>query len=285
MTSHETDPGATDPGATDVPLPPEGVADDGATEDEPVPRGGATAADRGWGPAPTPSSSITGVTVGGVTVHVHRDVAALVRAGMEGMAAAGYHPRAGECWGYAPRRIRPSTGKTESQMPWSNHAWGLAVDINAPANPMGATLVTDMSDAAVQAFTSLGFRWGGTYQSRPDAMHFEYLGTRAAASSSGGGSGGGSSGGTGGTSTTATTTEPGRLIVDVSLPLLRQGGEGTQVSALQALLNVKAGAGLTVDGDFGPATEGAVRAWQAGAGLDADGIVGQASWKALLEAG
>lgn len=264
-----------------IPLPPEGVADDGAPEDEPVPRGSATAAERGWGPAPAPSSSIAAASVEGVTVHVHRDIAALVRAGMEGMIAVGYRPRAGQCWGYAPRRIRPTAGKTEAQMPWSNHAWGLAVDINAPANPMGSTLVTDMSDAAVRAFTSLGFRWGGTYQSRPDAMHFEYMGTHDQAVSASGAAGGGASTG----EPTPNTTDSGRLIVDVSLPMLRKGADGTQVSALQALLNVKAGAGLTVDGDFGPATDGALRSWQAGAGLQSDGICGAASWKALLEAG
>lgn len=272
-----------------IPLPPEGVADDGAPEDEPVPRGTTgTAAQRGWGPAPAPSASIAAVTVQGVTVHVHRDIAALVRAGMEGMIAAGYRPRAGECWGYAPRRIRPSAGTPESQMPWSNHAWGLAVDINAPANPMGATLVTDMSDAAVAAFTSQGFRWGGTYQSRPDAMHFEYMRTRdealGASDAAGASASTGNATGTS-TTTTTTTTDPGRLIVDVALPLLRRGADGPHVSALQALLNVKAGASLSVDGDFGPASEAALQAWQAGAGLVTDGICGNASWKALLEAG
>jgi D-alanyl-D-alanine carboxypeptidase/Putative peptidoglycan binding domain len=267
------------PTPDEIPLPPEGVADNGAPEDEPPPRAG-DAQDRGWGAAPAPASVIAPTTVGPVTVWVHRDVVPLVRAGMARMVAVGYQPRAGECWGYAPRRIRPSAGKTEAEMPWSNHAWGLAVDINAPANPMGSTLVTDMSPGAVAAFTDLGFRWGGTFQSRPDAMHFEYMGTPQAARATASQLGGGATPSPLGTGTQGGT---GRLIVDVSLPPLQQGATGTHVKSVQALLNAKAGAGLTVDGDFGDRTDAAVRAWQSGTGLGVDGIVGPNTWKVLLE--
>ena len=64
-------------------------------------------------------------------------------------------------------------------------------------------------------------------------------------------------------------------------PLLRLGSEGSDVRQLQAALNEAIDAGLAVDGDFGPATETAVKAYQRHAGLDDDGIYGPATAAAL----
>jgi peptidoglycan hydrolase-like protein with peptidoglycan-binding domain len=58
-------------------------------------------------------------------------------------------------------------------------------------------------------------------------------------------------------------------------PLLRRGDEGAAVTDLQRLL------GITADGDFGPATDRAVRAFQKAHGLDVDGVVGPAPWGKL----
>ncbi len=55
--------------------------------------------------------------------------------------------------------------------------------------------------------------------------------------------------------------------------VLKRGSKGTLVSQLQTLLN-QHGAKLTVDGDFGAATEAAVKSFQAKNGLEADGVVG-----------
>lgn len=74
----------------------------------------------------------------------------------------------------------------------------------------------------------------------------------------------------------------GRVTVNVSLPVLRSGDSGQHVRILQSILNVKAGQGIAVDGDFGPATEGAVRNWQAFFGLSVDGIVGAQTWPGLI---
>ena len=63
-------------------------------------------------------------------------------------------------------------------------------------------------------------------------------------------------------------------------PTLRFGARGPAVTRLQDHL-VQAGAGLAVDGMFGPITSGAVRAFQRGGGLVADGIVGKRTWAAL----
>jgi len=51
--------------------------------------------------------------------------------------------------------------------------------------------------------------------------------------------------------------------------------EGSGVEALQRAL------GITADGDFGPATEKALKRWQASKGLEADGIAGPATRAAL----
>lgn len=63
-------------------------------------------------------------------------------------------------------------------------------------------------------------------------------------------------------------------------PVLRRGSKSDAVEALQARLR-RAGFPLTIDGDFGAATELAVKAFQQRAGLLADGIVGPKSWSAL----
>jgi hypothetical protein len=57
--------------------------------------------------------------------------------------------------------------------PPSFHAYGAAVDINAPENALGA--VPTMDRRVVAIFEDLGFNWGGDFLI-PDGMHFEYGG-------------------------------------------------------------------------------------------------------------
>ena len=74
-------------------------------------------------------------------------------------------------------------------------------------------------------------------------------------------------------------------IPDVNAKPLKRGCKGDTVKALQWALNVLINAGLFIDGNFGPATEKAVKTLQEKAGLKTDGIAGKNTWtkiKSLL---
>ncbi|MBG0567310.1 peptidoglycan-binding domain-containing protein [Actinoplanes aureus] len=64
-------------------------------------------------------------------------------------------------------------------------------------------------------------------------------------------------------------------------PNTREGDKGHPVFTLQYLLRQR-GQTVTVDGDFGPKTETAVRAFQQANQLAVDGIAGQLTWSALI---
>lgn len=77
--------------------------------------------------------------------------------------------RQGGC--YNPRLTRVSHGVSLSA-----HSWGIAVDINVDANPLGAPPRQDARLVAIMA--SHGFSWGGRWL-RPDGAHFEWVGPGA----------------------------------------------------------------------------------------------------------
>ena len=65
------------------------------------------------------------------------------------------------------------------------------------------------------------------------------------------------------------------------MPLIKEGSKGDAVKKLQEMLNEK-GYKLSVDSDFGPATEAAVRAYQKANHLEVDGEVGEKTWGSLF---
>jgi peptidoglycan hydrolase-like protein with peptidoglycan-binding domain len=71
------------------------------------------------------------------------------------------------------------------------------------------------------------------------------------------------------------------LPANPNTPLLARGASGGVVTSLQkglkkySTLETDPGA---VDGEFGPKTEGAVKAYQQDRGVQADGIVGDQTW-------
>lgn len=149
-----------------------------------------TAQDRGWGP-PCQSDKIrTLVRSDGLRLPVRTETLEMTRVLCDRTEQLGYDLKPGWCWGYACRKVSGSGN-------WSNHAWGLAVDLNAPVNPyasadwhrrnargtfpFGLRLVCDMPESMISMWEDAGYRWGGRYKNKPDPMHFEYMGTPAQA--------------------------------------------------------------------------------------------------------
>ena len=73
-------------------------------------------------------------------------------------------------------------------------------------------------------------------------------------------------------------------VCNVELHVLRNGNKCASVKALQALLIAYGHScgSKGADGDFGDATESAVRAYQKAKGLTVDGVVGAKTWSKLL---
>jgi hypothetical protein len=62
--------------------------------------------------------------------------------------------------------IRKKRGLSSSSL----HSWGIAIDLNAATNALGAK--PTLSAGFVKCFTNNGFEWGGTWR-RLDGMHFQ----------------------------------------------------------------------------------------------------------------
>jgi hypothetical protein len=76
-------------------------------------------------------------------------------------------------------------------------------------------------------------------------------------------------------------TNPRYQITLSPWPVVRRGNEQHPVRTLQYLLRARRRI-VVVDGDFGPQTEAAVKAFQRQKGLVVDGIVGPITWRALI---
>ena len=100
-------------------------------------------------------------------------------------------PSTGDGNGSGAFGCRPSVGSTG----WSQHAYGLAVDINPFHNPYvrGELIIPELAmsyldrdrvlpgmifagDVVVAAFTEIGWTWGGNWNTLKDWMHFSQSG-------------------------------------------------------------------------------------------------------------
>ena len=101
------------------------------------------------------------------TVTCHRKLIPMVRAALYEVVEQGLGPEIkvySGCW--ASRTIARSP-----TAPPSYHAYGAAIDINAPQNPYGTK--PTMNREIVRIFESYGFNWGGDFLI-PDGHHFEF---------------------------------------------------------------------------------------------------------------
>lgn len=86
---------------------------------------------------------------------------------------------AGTCWGWF---VKPIEGSATI----SNHASGTAIDLNADQHPVGVAAGKNFSGAQIAACHAIVkaaggvVRWGGDYTGRPDPMHWEIVGSKAA---------------------------------------------------------------------------------------------------------
>lgn len=170
----------------------------------------------------------------------------------------------------------------------SNHLSGTALDFNAVQYPWGLRTMPTARKQKIREGLNLfqgNIFWGADW-SRADEMHYQ-LGAGTA-------SGDGASKklaafardlNTGYLGLLAGITSPPTVPTPnpVSRPTLQRGSIGGDVTYLQSLLNrmFASYSKLTVDGDFGPATESVVRQVQSRSNLAVDGIVGPATWRAV----
>lgn len=143
----------------------------GRDEDPTVPEG---ASQNGWeavadrhDPRLVPFPWVTGKVRDGDVATVLAHVAERFHAEVEPIDVA-------SSWGWSYRPVR---GEEDVL---SNHASGTAIDLNAPAHPLGeAGTFTDEQVARIRALLddlAPVVVWGGDFD-RPDEMHFEVVGT------------------------------------------------------------------------------------------------------------
>ncbi|MGI5151386.1 peptidoglycan-binding domain-containing protein [Plantactinospora sp. CA-294935] len=174
----------------------------------------------------------------------------------------------------------------------SLHGEGRADDLMVPvgaswAQPLADKLVANSKELGIQLVIYNRHVWSGSYPNagwrdydgeNPHRDHLHVELSRAAARTLTAGKvqaeiGGGSGGGT----TKPTWTK--ELIMD--LPTLRRGAKGASVGVLQGLCNAR-GQKLSIDNDFGPKTEAAVRAEQSQGRIAVDGVAGRHTYSVLL---
>lgn len=219
---------------------------------------------RGWGsgwPNCQSDKLVTLTREDGLRIPVHEAMSQLVSILIDETERRGYDVKAGQSWGFACRAIRGSTTTA------SNHSWGLAVDINAPTNPMRTEFVSDMPTWMPSLWWQYGLFWGGWYQSTKDPMHYEFLGTPADLRS-------------------ATTRAKSDLGEGESVPYPFLGEESDRVRGVQERLLALGFDPGEIDGIYGPKTKLAVEGFEKATPRlvnQADGLFGPLTWKLLFK--
>jgi hypothetical protein len=162
----------------------------------------------------------------------------------------------GWCWGYAYRAVR-------GYSTLSYHAFGLAIDLNAPIHPLGKSgTFTYRQRLRINALCrKYGLRWGGNYSGRKDEMHFECIltPTQAAAkirSLQG-----------------PTIKWPGKPSFYPRIEPMDPGKTNKQIELLQGRLTKFGAQPGAIDGNYGPSTRRAVSRVQRHYGGEGSGLM------------
>lgn len=238
---------------------------------------------------------VTLVRNDGLRLPIHRELVDLVRILMDFTELGGYDIVPGWTWGYANRAISGTSTP-------SNHSQGTAIDINAPNNPyasaayherhgrsvvFGLRRVTDIPESVFRMWEDNGFTLGVKYRSKPDPMHFEFLGSVTDARNK-----------TEnlkrflGYSPPPLPKTKGPRVDPKTAPLLQAGARtmrgqyavgsrGHAVRIFQTMANQGAGQGLKVDGLYGDSSRQACVNLQRFFKLKVDGKCGQQTWGIL----
>jgi LAS superfamily LD-carboxypeptidase LdcB len=174
----------------------------------------------------------------------------------------------GKTW-YLKKGKAPSAAPDPTGKKGSNHGWGLAIDLGYDVNGK----LTSMGGACFEWMCANAPKYGfylqtGDKNSKEfENWHYQYcLGDKTP---------------DGTVPVTASELAPaqhGNNAMEFKYPgsPVKKGSKGPQVMLVQAALGIKA------DGDFGPKTEAAVKAWQQSNGLTADGVIGPITWDKLF---
>lgn len=157
----------------------------------------------------------------------------------------------------------PATAATPGN---SNHGWGLALDIAEEYDNDSAP--DPIRPQFVNWLIGNAHRYGISAELQSEPWHWRYVaGDNIPQAVRQFEAAGGS----------ATNVTPGPAIIYAypGVPL-RLGSKGEAVKLIQAEVGAKP------DGDFGPATDRRVKAWQQSRGLLADGVVGPVTWRKMF---
>jgi hypothetical protein len=223
-------------------------------------------------PYGSPLLGVYAIGDSGVKLSMRKEVAPLLVAACRDFHREVEELVPGWCWGHAPKKI-------EGTNSWSEHAWGGAVDLNAPRHPMGKRNTFTPGerkalDRILDRYTYKGkrlLRSGKDYVRRADDMHLEVIGQRhevlaaikllqapAKPKPAGG------------------KNAPGTRVLELTDPVM----SGPDVGYAQRWIGPsKCG---PADEDYGPRTVAGVRWWQEDQGLSVDGVMGSESWTRML---